>query len=322
MFEDIDFESIKRHKKRLKKIVTESSYYKKLAQYSYKNSRQYCNYEDALISLAGIQLELNEPEKLYSTSFYESSHNTRKDLNDLLRFIGLGNELILRPYWLQTELVKAFVATHPPSDLYLKTKEMAGLMFFPLSCAPRLELGDRSEIIKWVFWKLTEQRLYVVCETEIETLFHSIDRISIQDISKDSKSNTYLSLNPEEKINDEQKDEYYENRVKLISLAAQTLLYVENYQPELLPDSCKHLKGRKGLNGKRLSCQGLIVGENYKAKKAVSDRQTTNQSPSSVITHWRSGHWRNQPYGSKDNIQHKTIWIQPMLINADSIINT
>lgn len=34
-----------------------------------------------------------------------------------------------------------------------------------------------------------------------------------------------------------------------------------------------------------------------------------------VATHWRRGHWRNQPYGEKNSLV-KRIWLKPRLINA------
>lgn len=45
------------------------------------------------------------------------------------------------------------------------------------------------------------------------------------------------------------------------------------------------------------------------------EKSGTHESP---ITHWRRGHWRNQPCGEK--LQNsKLIWIQPTLINAKEI---
>lgn len=50
-----------------------------------------------------------------------------------------------------------------------------------------------------------------------------------------------------------------------------------------------------------------------KAKLASSKETSgTHESP---VTHWRRGHWRNQPCG-KELKYSKLVWIQPTLINA------
>lgn len=44
---------------------------------------------------------------------------------------------------------------------------------------------------------------------------------------------------------------------------------------------------------------------------------TTHNNHTSPITHWRRGHWRNQPCGEKLQ-DSKIIWIQPTLINPNN----
>ena len=56
-----------------------------------------------------------------------------------------------------------------------------------------------------------------------------------------------------------------------------------------------------------------VIGEGYKPKIIRNYEPTgTHASPR---THWRSGHWRQQPTGKRDNPEHKTIWIEPILVN-------
>lgn len=57
-----------------------------------------------------------------------------------------------------------------------------------------------------------------------------------------------------------------------------------------------------------------VIGGGYKPKVIRNYESTgTHASPQ---THWRSGHWRQQPHGSKEKPDYKTIWIEPVLVNA------
>lgn len=57
-----------------------------------------------------------------------------------------------------------------------------------------------------------------------------------------------------------------------------------------------------------------IIGENYTQKRVYShDSAGSHKSP---CTHWRSGHWRQQAIGNRKKPEHKTIWIEPTLVNA------
>jgi len=68
-----------------------------------------------------------------------------------------------------------------------------------------------------------------------------------------------------------------------------------------------------GKNSKELIVP-RVIGEGYKPKVIRNyDPVGTHASPR---THWRSGHWRQQPFGSKEDPKYKTIWIEPVLINA------
>lgn len=55
--------------------------------------------------------------------------------------------------------------------------------------------------------------------------------------------------------------------------------------------------------------QVKIYGESYKSSNSII--KTKN-----VASHWRRGHWRNQPYGTELN-EKKLIWIKPTIINKE-----
>jgi hypothetical protein len=74
--------------------------------------------------------------------------------------------------------------------------------------------------------------------------------------------------------------------------------------------------GRKGFGVQKQSRQRtpiMIGGKRYAKRK----QQTPATNHASPISHWRRGHWRNQPHGSKENPSYKLVWIEPTLINAD-----
>jgi hypothetical protein len=67
-----------------------------------------------------------------------------------------------------------------------------------------------------------------------------------------------------------------------------------------------------GKNTKQL-IEPIVLGAEYKPKTiTVGSAGGTHASPR---THWRMGHWRNQCCGSRDNPEHRPIWIEPVLVN-------
>jgi hypothetical protein len=67
-----------------------------------------------------------------------------------------------------------------------------------------------------------------------------------------------------------------------------------------------------GKNTKQL-IEPIVLGADYKPKTiTVGSAGGTHASPR---THWRMGHWRNQCCGSRDNPEHRPIWIEPVLVN-------
>lgn len=54
-----------------------------------------------------------------------------------------------------------------------------------------------------------------------------------------------------------------------------------------------------------------LVIERHTEKEAAVKGEGTHASPRA---HWRQGHFRSQPYGPRDKVQYKTIWIRPTVI--------
>ncbi len=93
------------------------------------------------------------------------------------------------------------------------------------------------------------------------------------------------------------------------------------YKPELLEVDEKHQQKSKGFGINKNQSQKLTVihprwiGKNYKIKQ-INSAQNGGKG-SSKITHWRAGHWRDQPYGKRDNPEYRPKFIEPVLVNGN-----
>lgn len=65
-----------------------------------------------------------------------------------------------------------------------------------------------------------------------------------------------------------------------------------------------------GTGGQNQGTPVMIGGKRY------AKRPSMGGSHVSPTSHWRRGHWRNQPYGSKDSPSYRLKWIEPTLVNA------
>jgi hypothetical protein len=72
------------------------------------------------------------------------------------------------------------------------------------------------------------------------------------------------------------------------------------------------LGAAKNTNQKQIITPRMI-GADYKPKTIRQESTGTHASPT---THWRSGHWRQQLIGKRETPEHKTIWIEPVLVNG------
>jgi hypothetical protein len=55
-----------------------------------------------------------------------------------------------------------------------------------------------------------------------------------------------------------------------------------------------------------------IIGRTYR----IQQHSKTPGTHASPRLHWRRGHFRNQPYGPKQQTQYKVLWLEPMLVGA------
>jgi hypothetical protein len=317
----------KASRKMLNKLVKESSDFKLFNRFRYKSPKGYTEYNDVVFRLATelfVQKMATEVEELKQPT------KTGKVVAEMLLY-SLNQSAIkgFRPYWLSKDLAKAFLETTPPKDYEFQTKNISGVIFLP--CHTFL-LAD-NDPIEWMFFHLeTEFELIYVCPRKNADLLLVRNRITQESFipAVGQVQEKPLTINPLTAI-DEDKELYLKRltegwsnsawanlspRDKVINVIVQTLLYIENYEQDInlsyhSPTERKRFKA-SGANS-HFPC--LMVGENYKLKTSDSiDGDCITHSKKS--THWRSGYWRNQQYGTRTNPMYKAIWIEPVLVNG------
>ena len=102
------------------------------------------------------------------------------------------------------------------------------------------------------------------------------------------------------------------------NILLQTLLYLQTKPDELqqvvVPVQTR-TKGSASWHKPTLP----IIGKDYKIKRETTKTVSSNPgNPTGikVATHWRRGHYRHQAIGSRENLEHKLIWIEPVLVNG------
>lgn len=79
-------------------------------------------------------------------------------------------------------------------------------------------------------------------------------------------------------------------------------------------------KAKKGDTKEAKRSQSKLQSMGYR-KVAFVGRKTASAyrkslSERGVLTHWRRGHWRRQPYGTRGSGLRKLVWMKPVLVNA------
>jgi hypothetical protein len=98
-------------------------------------------------------------------------------------------------------------------------------------------------------------------------------------------------------------------RKRMVRIAFNVLLAMAA-RPEYVETG--HRQGRHKKSGSDIWSPN-VIGRKYATKRDSAAETGTHASPR---MHWRRGHFRHQPFGSRENPEHKVIWIEPMLIAA------
>jgi hypothetical protein len=288
------------------KAVKQSPQFAALNRFRYKSPKGYSEYDKCLLNLSTQLFTFETPEM--RESLIESNKRSQL-MGDL--FLHSLREVAhkgIRPYWLAKPLATAFLETSPPKNWKLETKELGGVIFLPSNV---FLLAD-GEPIDWIFFYLDLDMLVIYVSPRKNSDLMLVrsretfdeDNDSVESIEDVSDNAPIISAWTKQS-----------STQKVANITAQTLLYIENYEPHLnLSNYAPTERKIKRTQNTRKDSSALVVGANYHVKKSNSFSDGNGTGTKS--THWRSGHWRNQPYGSKDNPQTKMIWLEPVLINA------
>lgn len=107
------------------------------------------------------------------------------------------------------------------------------------------------------------------------------------------------------------------NTVFSVNVVYNLFLYLQQQPQDFteIPDHQTTARTRGlgfGTGEKRLQ-KPVMIGYNHRVKTNNESLGGNHASPQS---HWRRGHWRNQPYGDRQKPSFKPIWIEPTFING------
>ena len=115
---------------------------------------------------------------------------------------------------------------------------------------------------------------------------------------------------------------------KALTLIINAILYLTSQDSDVeedYPDSYpqKLVSKAKSNNSKESKrAESKLAAQGYTKIKFVGrsvKKYFQNQSSrSSVSSHWRRGHWRKQPYGSKEESKTRPVWIKPTIVNKNT----
>jgi hypothetical protein len=309
-----------------------TSWYKEFTQVNYEFCKNYIQYEKAIerISLFSLYIGL-----MAANGF----HLLKRDSTAIHAAITIHQALCsgIRPLWLSPFLTQAFCQSTLPNKITSVKKICpVGILFFPKGYV-------KNPLGKSLTWVLFYHRvpddpvkpfnlygstnIFTIDNRYPEQLFWFTDlnegigfyysgckSISVENnqLIKDDGESIFVDLDGT--VNKLGIDEQ-QFTSKVTDLIIQTLLYMQMEKIVLPPlPNFEPLGFGRNSKTKYKKIPPLIIGENYliKTKREATGESRPHGSP---VTHWRSGHWRCQPCGSKDNRDYKTIWIEPMLIN-------
>ena len=314
----------------LTKDAMDSKWYQTFGAVQYSSLKEYDQYENIILRLSGFMtmyrmLELNgnvienRPSITYSSFIINHAYHSG-----------------IKPLWVSKSLMQAFSYSKLPDKINVLNR----ICPVGLILVPPLIKNEIGKYLKWVLFyhklpgdqniplaltnKYThfyeekvfnpdKEVLYFMTEVGGVLIIGSRD-ISVVDNKLGSYEDAPFVLYGKEKRKEvDQKD--YPLVTKIPDLIIQTLLYMQMEKIVLPPlPNPEPLGFGRNSKTKYKKIPPLIIGENYliKTRTEATGESRPHGSP---VTHWRSGHWRCQPCGSKDNRNYKTIWIEPMLIN-------
>ena len=289
-----------RYIKSFEEKVKHDTWYRKISKAKFVSPEGYLPFDECLLNLGKMHLLTKSPELFAGLLNVDERINLRKTAKHL-QIEKLDESMT--PYWLSEQLAQGLLKTRLPKDFFLDTSNLAGVIFLPIKLGIQLDSSKKGGmLVNCFYYHLNEKELNVAAYADERLIMYGFKRANISKVLECTSNLDDIDV---EDIDVEE----LEFGIKLANLGVQALLYIENYEPQLLPNYTRDVSLLPPM-----ACR--MIGQHYQLKGSCSPKHG-NEDSSAKSTHWRSGHWRNQLYGSRNNNnqQHKTIWIEPMLIN-------
>ena len=230
-------------------------------------------------------------------------------------------------YWLLTELFKALTATTVERDAISEVENVfcyqfvmhlpEGEMMSPFDgCLQHVHCMYLKAGRLWRGVQVPDERIIYTAATDTGAIFAGI--FSFKDKSDTWDADNAL-LRALDRTVDPKTDKEFTLRIE--SLVYQVFL-VGQSRSELMEQGSDDVQ-LSGLSSRKQK-QRLQqtnkpfapgwIGKRYKPSQNISDDDSGSHA--SPRAHLRQGHWRRQPYGSRDTTQYRTIWIEPTVIGV------
>jgi hypothetical protein len=311
--------------KKLNQETRKSPYYAKLTERKYRHLSGYTEYDEVMLDIARTRFVYD----YYSIEQFKEDfiHRTSLILINSMFVDGFSS------FWLSPDLFTAFLHTDLPDKLYTFRRVIKNCVLF---LPEGLYTPDRTSV-KWLLFnhRLQNEAMYSVeiGKNKIYPIMNDSDSLSItfyDAMRYQYSTNRSLSLKEGKFVSDhknenfilrtnEKSDEDVEKRFmdKVFNVVVNVLLFLQTYEEKELAqylDVKVAQKQRSVKPSKKPKLEPYVIGAKYKTKQQSVKREGAQTHKK--IQHWRRGHYRNQTIGSRENPQHKLVWIEPMLINA------
>lgn len=271
--------------------------------------------------------------------YYDLSLGDSEDRFNQKLTARLINNENLPVYWIDSNLAKSLQNTKLPSHW----QELRAFMPRAFLIFPKNLLFDaENEPINWVYFDYCEEEnlLDNVGQEQISSLKKSNKDLNITLMNKqlewisfnyygfayqnylfakDENDNfvKYRAIFCAEEMSEEDKQFVVRSEkfnYEITELIVKIMLYMMLGKSRIIVDITKQKK--KGFCQKfyQKIKQPRWIGKGHQIKKYNSN-QSSSPTGLKLATHWRAGHFRQQPIGNKEKPDYKTIWIEPVLIN-------
>jgi hypothetical protein len=296
----------------LKKLASESWYFHELNKRSFHNAGGCVSYASLLTEIAFNLISAD------NVPIADMDYTTLNG-SILLREIVENHATTFPCYWLNKNLLSAFLQTDLPDVMGMKRSHKYGTIFLPTGA---IRSPDGHSVNWIIFAHRLKGEVSTIQLHKPQRIFNTYPEDMLQIFTAVGDATLYFSGCSLERTN-ENKLPYRESSLssaeeefinKLLSIAIQCLLWLQIYKAkESTPSGV-------GFNSKLTSTNTQNprwIGYNYQLKTATFPEKTNNSSTQSnrksPIQHERRGHWRSQRVGAgRSHI--KTIWIEPHLV--------